>query len=195
MLRAWARAPAAQNVPDMPDPGPGSVTLYSRTTCARVSPSIQDRTSGLTRLNAYAGLEAGYVVTDPIEQTLINGGTLPAADSDPMTLPPERCPAAQIPLIIEDKTFVPANIAQQDALWDTANWGAAGDLWFPHVYEPNQDPNSIARRRTRSVAGTTVPCSGRSSRCIPCKATLPSPASRRKPTWIRRWSTVLPIRR
>ena len=22
------------------------------------------------------------------------------------------------------------------------NWGTYGDLWFPHVYEANQDPNS-----------------------------------------------------
>ena len=60
-----------------------------------------------------------------------------------MTVAAGTIPADQIPLIIEDKTFVPANIAQQDAKWDTTNWGQPGDLWFPHVYETNQDPNSV----------------------------------------------------
>ena len=34
----------------------------------------QDRTSGLTRLNSYAGLEAGYFITDPTEQALALAG-------------------------------------------------------------------------------------------------------------------------
>ncbi len=49
-----------------------------------------------------------------------------------------------IPLIIQDKTFVDATrIANQDPTW---NWGTTppiphtGDLWFPHVYMPNQNP-------------------------------------------------------
>jgi hypothetical protein len=58
----------------------------------------------------------------------------------PVTVAAGTIPAAELPLILEDKTFVPANIAQQDALWDSVAWGATGDLWFPHVYEPNQDP-------------------------------------------------------
>ncbi len=119
---------SALNVPDMADPGAGSTTLYFPNDMSARFMFIQDRTSGLTRLNSYAGLEAGYLVTDPIEQALVKAGTLPAD---------------QIPLIIEDKTFVPGNIAQQDGLWDTSAWGQAGDLWFPHVYEKNQDPNSI----------------------------------------------------
>lgn len=31
---------------------------------------------GITRLNVYAGEAAGYLITDPVENTLINGGTL-----------------------------------------------------------------------------------------------------------------------
>lgn len=121
---------SAQNVPDMADPGPGSTTLFFPNDMSARFMFIQDRTSGITRLNSYAGLEAGYFVTDPTEQSLIAAGTLPAA-------------ADTIPLIIEDKTFVPANVAQQDAMWDTTHWGKPGDLWFPHVYEKNQDPNSV----------------------------------------------------
>ena len=121
---------SAQNVPDMADPGNGSTTLYFPNDMSARFMFYQDRTSGLTRLNSYAGLEAGYFVTD----------------ADRAGADRERCDSAaadQIPLIIEDKTFVPSNIAQQDAKWDTMFWGQPGDLWFPHVYEPNQDSNSI----------------------------------------------------
>ena len=117
---------SVQNVPDMADPGNGSNTLYFPNTQSARFMFIQDRTSGLTRLNSSAGLEAGYFVTDAAEQALITAGSIPAA-------------ADTLPLIIEDKTFVPANVAQQDAKWDTTYWGQPGDLWFPHVYEPNQD--------------------------------------------------------
>ena len=59
-----------------------------------------------------------------------------------------------IPLVIQDKTFVPANVNSkpatagtpavvgQDDKWDLTKWGQPGDLWFPHVYEANQDPLS-----------------------------------------------------
>jgi FtsP/CotA-like multicopper oxidase with cupredoxin domain len=124
---------STQNVPDMPDPGAGAVTLYFPNNQSARFMFYQDRTSGLTRLNAYAGLEAGYVITDPVEQGLVISTANPNG----------VIPADQIPLIIEDKTFVPKNVAQQDAKWSTANWGTEGDLWFPHVYETNQDPTSI----------------------------------------------------
>ena len=130
---------SAQSLPDMLDPGNGSTTLFFPNDMSARFMFYQDRTSGLTRLNSYVGLEAGYVVTDPIEQTLVSGGTIGGLPVAAGTVP-----ADQIPLIIEDKTFVPQNIAQQDAKWDTAIWGQPGDLWFPHMYETNQDPNSLS---------------------------------------------------
>ena len=47
-----------------------------------------------------------------------------------------------IPLVIQDKTFVPgpSQLAAEDPTWDTAKWGSTGNLWFPHVYMPNQNP-------------------------------------------------------
>jgi hypothetical protein len=136
---------SARTLTDMQDPGAGSTYLYFPNDLSARFSFIQDRSTGLTRLNAYAGLEAAYVVTDPTEQTLINGGTLSGgALVAPVVVAAGTIPADQIPLIIEDKTFVPANITQQDTKWDSAIWGAAGDLWFPHVYEPNQDPNLVA---------------------------------------------------
>ncbi len=151
---------SAQSAPDMLDPGNGSVNLVFPNDMSARFTFIQDRTSGMTRLNAYAGLESAYMVTDPVEQGLISSGVIPAA---------------QIPLIIEDKTFVPANVAQQDALWDTTNWGTTGDLWFPHVYEPNQNPgqasgaNPVGRWDYGPLFWPIFPVH-------PAKATLPSPS-------------------
>ena len=50
--------------------------------------------------------------------------------------------ANEIPLIIQDKTFVPndTQLAKEDPTWDIAKWGGLGNLWFPHVYMPNQNP-------------------------------------------------------
>ena len=47
-----------------------------------------------------------------------------------------------IPLIIQDRTFVPsaAQLAGQDPTWDSSRWGGMGDLWYHHVYMPAQNP-------------------------------------------------------
>ncbi len=137
---------SAQNVPDMADPGPGSMTLYFPNNMSGRLTFFRDETSGLARLNTYAGMEAAYVISDPIEQLLVNGGTIPAGGNVPaaVTVTAGTLPADVLPLIFEDKTFVPQNIAQQDSLWSTATWGQPGDLWFPHVYEPNQDPTQAS---------------------------------------------------
>ncbi|HET7831552.1 MAG TPA: choice-of-anchor D domain-containing protein, partial [Gallionella sp.] len=123
-----AKGVSVQNVPDMPDPGPGSTTFYFPNNHSARLMFYHDHTSGLTRLNVYAGMAAPYLVSDPVEQSLVASGVLPAE---------------QIPLVIQDKTFVPKDVAVQDAKWDTMHWGQEGDLWFPHVYETNQDPNSL----------------------------------------------------
>ena len=62
-----------------------------------------------------------------------------------MNLPPQY--NWGIPLIIQDKTFVPQNIATQDPAWPPLaatfpTGGQYGDLWMPHVYEPNQAINA-----------------------------------------------------
>jgi len=114
------------DVPDMPNPGQGSTTIYYTNQQSARLMFYHDHALGITRLNVYAGVAAGYLLTDPVEQQLINSGAIPSV---------------QIPLIIQDKTFVPQNIAVQDSKWDTTKWGEYGDLWFPHVYETNQDPN------------------------------------------------------
>ena len=86
-----------------------------------------DHAWGITRLNVYAGEAAGYLITDATEQKLLANGVIP---SD------------QVPLVIQDRTFVPgaAQLAQQDPTWDTSRWGKAGDFWYHHVYMPAQNP-------------------------------------------------------
>lgn len=121
------------NVPDMPDPGPGSMTFfYTNQEAARLM-FYHDHSFGITRLNVYAGEAAPYIVQDPTEQNLVATGIIPAD---------------QIPLVIQDKTFVnAATITATDPTW---NWGSTpgiaktGDLWVPHVYMPNQNPNDLA---------------------------------------------------
>lgn len=126
------------NVPDMAEPEAGASTLYFPNDMSARFSFYQDHTSGLTRLNAYAGLQAGYLVTDAQEASLISNKVIPAD---------------QIPLIIEDKTFVPSDIAQQDALWDTTHWGTEGDLWFPHVYEKKPGSRNTDRHQSGGPLG------------------------------------------
>ena len=85
-----------------------------------------DHAVGITRLNVYVGVAAGYLVQDAAG---VGEWTLPGVAAMP-----------QIPLVIQDKSFVPDDIATQDSKWDITRWGQPGDLWFPHVYETNQDP-------------------------------------------------------
>ena len=123
----YKRGDIAYNVPDMPNPGPGAVTYYWPNGQSGRLLFYHDHATGLTRLNVYAGTAAGYLLADPSERAI---NTLVGGDSH------------EIPLVIQDKTFVPKDIATQDSKWDTLHWGQEGDLWFPHVYETNQDPLS-----------------------------------------------------
>ena len=62
-----------QNVPDMPDPGAGSQTLYYTNQQSGRLMFYHDHASGITRLNVYAGMAAGYLIHDPVEDDLIDG--------------------------------------------------------------------------------------------------------------------------
>lgn len=120
---------SVENVPDMPDPGPGAQTFfYTNAQSARLM-FYHDHAWGITRLNVYAGEAAPYIITDDTEKKLLADGVLPAAEDTKA-------------LVIQDKTFVPGpeQLAQQDETWDTALWGALGSLWLPHVYSPAQNP-------------------------------------------------------
>ena len=133
------RGDSAVNVPDMPDPGEGAMTYYYPNQQSARLLWIHDHSWGITRLNVYVGMAMGYLLTDPMERQLVSQGIIPP-DSD------------QIPLIIQDKTFVAANVRDTDPNW---NWGTGapvsgvrppveGDLWYPHVYVPAQNPYDVS---------------------------------------------------
>ena len=148
-----------------PNPGDGSSTYYFTNQQSTRLMFYHDHAFGITRLNVYAGEAAGYLITDPIEQDLIDRGIIPGTKTDGST-----SMGGMIPLIIQDKTFVNAapttkyiyndatglfdipitvpSVRVTDPLW---NWGSAapvngvrppvtGDLWLPHVYMPAQMP-------------------------------------------------------
>jgi len=118
-----------QNVPGMSDPGAGAVTLYYTNQQSARLLFYHDHSWGITRLNVYAGEAAPYIITDATEQSLLDQGLIPGADDT-------------IPLVVQDKTFVPSmeQLAVSDETWDMTRWGGAGNLWFPHVYSPAQNP-------------------------------------------------------
>ncbi|MGC4895812.1 fibronectin type III domain-containing protein [Micromonospora sp. DT31] len=118
-------------VPDMPPPGAGATTLYFPNEQSGRLMWLHDNTLGLSRLTVYAGQLALYLLTDPAEERLVDDGVLPAE---------------QLPLVVEDKTFVPddAQLAAQDPTWDRERWGAKGNLWHPHVYQPRQNPYRLS---------------------------------------------------
>ncbi len=122
------------------NPGDGSLTFYYTNQQSARLLFYHDHAYGITRLNVYAGEAAGYIIEDTVEKGLISSGIIPATE---------------IPLIIQDKTFVPnttrpitnmwgtfaSQLAFQDPTWSTSKWGGTGSLWFPHVYMPNQNPS------------------------------------------------------
>ncbi len=132
----------------MPDPGDGSMTFfYTNQQSARLM-FYHDHTYGITRLNVYAGEEAPYLVTDKVEQDLINGTNNSGVNPGRAKLLPDL----GLPLIIQDRTFVDATtIGAQDPNW---RWGTGpaldtstgarkpktGDLWLSSIYMPAQDP-------------------------------------------------------
>jgi spore coat protein A, manganese oxidase len=93
--------------PDMPKPPAGSYSYYWTNQQLPKFMWYHDHAMDITRLNAYAGLATGYVLTDAYEQNLIQLGFLPAA-------------AQTVYLVLQDKTF-----------------NADGSLWYPYQYEEN----------------------------------------------------------
>jgi FtsP/CotA-like multicopper oxidase with cupredoxin domain/fibronectin type 3 domain-containing protein len=138
----FLRGPSAKNVPDMPDPGPGAMTFYypNRQTARQMW--YHDHTVGLTRVNVYAGLAAPYMLTDAKEQAMKAAGALPADE---------------IPMVFQDKTFVPDDIGLQDRNWNTTAWGKPGDMWFPHVYESNGVTNLLNNGFTAAATAINDP--------------------------------------
>lgn len=144
----WPEGVSTRNVPDMmasgsevcaPKDDGCSTFYYTNQQSARLM-FYHDHSWGITRLNVYAGEAAGYTITDAVEQKLVTDGTIPGA-------------AETLPLIVQDRTFVPGDEQLkdtvvdgkvtrygQDPTWDSAKWGTKGSFWYHHVYMPAQNP-------------------------------------------------------
>ena len=109
--------PSFMNVPGFPAL-PGTATYYYPNDQSARMVWYHDHAIGITRLNAYAGIASAYIIVDDFETGLVNAGLLPDL--------------VGIPLVIQDKGFVPRSILKQDPTW---KWGNPGDLWYPHDYE------------------------------------------------------------
>ena len=136
----------ANNNPSGPA-GHGSLTFYYNNQQSARLQFYHDHAFGITRLNVYAGEAAGYIITDQVDQDLINGTNNSGVNPNNVKAVPDE----GIPLIIQDKTFVDATtIPAQDPTW---RWGTGavvapgirapktGDLWVSSVYMPGQNPN------------------------------------------------------
>lgn len=89
---------------------------------------FHDHALGITRLNAYAGLAAPYVITDSHESALVAQNNLPGP-LDPRT----------VYLSFQDKIFVSSATSATDPSWESLRPDSRpGDLWYPHVYEPTR---------------------------------------------------------
>jgi FtsP/CotA-like multicopper oxidase with cupredoxin domain len=141
------------NVPDMAnvdDPRDGVATLYYTNAQSARLMFYHDHSYGITRLNVYVGEAAGYLITDRVEQDLINGTNNSGVNPGLLKVLPDL----GIPLVIQDRTFVDdATILATDPTWA---WGTGaldpntgfptpktGDLWYPHVYVPAQNPYDL----------------------------------------------------
>ena len=129
------------------NPGGDSMTFYYTNQQSARLLFYHDHAYGITRLNVYAGEAAGYIIRDQVEQALISQGLIPQDE---------------IPLVLQDKTFVPdtttpitnmwgtfdSQIAFQDPTWNTLRWGDTGSLWYPHVYMTMQNPGDTSGMNT-----------------------------------------------
>ena len=142
-ITSYPQGVSVVNVPDMEnvdDPSDGVQTLYYTNAQSARLMFYHDHSFGITRLNVYVGEAAAYLLTDQIEQDLIKGTNESGVNPGMEKILPEL----GIPLVIQDKTFVDRNtILNTDPTW---TWGTTpgtpntGDLWYPHVYSPAQNP-------------------------------------------------------
>ena len=133
--QATCAVPGATN-----NPGAGSMTFYWTNQQSGRLMFYHDHAYGITRLNVYAGEAAGYLISDTAVEDALANATVPGTNGTAADL------LHLVPLVIQDKTFVPDNgaaggqLAATDPTWNLAKYGGFGNLWFPHVYMPNQNP-------------------------------------------------------
>jgi FtsP/CotA-like multicopper oxidase with cupredoxin domain len=130
------------------DPGAGKWDAYYPNQQSNRLQFYHDHALGMTRLTVYSGQWAPYLITDPVEDDFIDGTSLSITNSWGKVIPSQSDATIDphatgnyrygIPLVVNDKGFVPQDIALEDPDWNTTLWGGPGNLYIPHVYEPNQ---------------------------------------------------------
>ena len=116
-----------------------------------------DHSWGITRLNVYAGEAAPYIIRTTTEQALVTAGTIPDA-------------ASTIPLVIQDKTFVPndAQLAAQDETWDKTRLGRRGQPLAAARLLPGAEPRRrLRRQRLRPLGLRAVVLAADDQRGVP----------------------------
>ena len=116
-----------------------------------------DHAHDITRLNAYAGIASAYIIRDDFEGDLRNLGLPDFVENG----------GREIPLVIQDKTFVGPHIATLDPTWPGPT--SVGSLWYPHTYGKHErkerhklfipDPSCVPEMfgNTMLVNGTVYP--------------------------------------
>ena len=93
------------------DPGAGALTFYYTNQQSGRLLFYHDHAYGTTRLNVYAGEAGAMLITDNIDADLTNGTNASGVFTQAGIAPAPLIPAEQIPLVIQDKSFVPQNFA------------------------------------------------------------------------------------
>ena len=136
------------------DPGPGATTLYFPNDQSARFLYLHDDTLRPHAPQRVRGRGGAVLHRRPRRATSSSPAT-PAspASSRAIDAPVEAgtVPAAELPLLIEDKTFVPGaeQLRAQDPTWDVAAWGGLGALWYParlHA-QPERRRRQGARQR------------------------------------------------
>ena len=111
----YQKGVSTRDVPDMAASGQGSMTFYYTNQQSNRLMFYHDHAPGITRLNVYAGEAAGYLLVDPYQEDLINGTNNTGINPTSAKAIPDQADLGPlykcgVPLIIQDKTFVPADI-------------------------------------------------------------------------------------
>ena len=140
--KVWPAAATCNVAGASNNPGPGILTYYWTNQQSGRLMWYHDHAYGITRLNAYIGQAAGYLLRSPADedQLRVQANVPGTLGTDPANWDL----AHLIPLVIQEKTFVPPDLqmSQQDPSWDYVAWGGEGNFWLPHVYTPNQWPGN-----------------------------------------------------
>ncbi len=156
----YKKGASAAMVPDM-EGGTnqdGVITFYWPNQMSGRLLFYHDHAWGATGADVYSGQAAGLLLVDPVEESALAAAGVPGTivtdtNTGSYTPTPVGNPdmAHLIPLIIQDKTFVPspAKVLAQDPNWTsdirdgmTGFAPTEGNLWYPHVYIPNQWPEN-----------------------------------------------------